>query len=229
MKELFYEEWANNRYEKIIKILGKKWFKGKKVAELACAHGDIGKKLMQCGADVHFSDINQVFLYKIGEEIYSLYNREANLFSLDQNKPYTLDNFDLVLHFGVLYHLENWKQDLECALQSTNLMFLETVVLPLNSNYDEFNHTVNDAIVEYDHNNIYGTQTGTIPVLTQKRVEQHLDKLGCKYICVKDQDLDTEWCTTHAGGFIRHLYSWDENFEHPLDGTHYRRFWIIMK
>ena len=36
--------------------------------------------------------------------------------------------FDLILHLGTLYHVENWRNDLKCALRHGDLMILETMV-----------------------------------------------------------------------------------------------------
>ena len=220
MKQLHYEEWVNNRYQKIINILGRNWFKGKMVLELACAHGDIGKALLKCGADVYFSDIDLLHLQQIERDL-SSQTHYAKVFQMDQNKPYSFDfKFDLILHFGVLYHLENWKQDLKCALEHTNLMFLETLVNPVNE--------ISDELLESDCFE-YSTVSGKSSWFTQKAVEQELDRLGCKYLCIKSQDLDTQWTPKNQGGYMRHLYSWDENIKQIDDGTHHRRFWIIMK
>ena len=223
MKELHYEEWANNRYQKIISILGRNWFRGKKVLELACSHGEIGKKLLKSGADVYFSDVNPSFLHEIGCEINS-YGQDAKVIQMDQNQPYSFDfKYDLILHFGVLYHLENWKQDLRCAMEHTDLMFLETLVDP--------NSEFRDDVIDYKSHNAYDSTTGKLPIFTQKVVEKELEGMGCKYLCIKSQDLDTQWTSRSSEGdeYIRHLYSWDENVNHSIDGTHYRRFWIVMK
>ena len=39
--------------------------------------------------------------------------------------------FDLIIHWGVLYHLENWEQDLSAFVKTSELLFSNTNGLTL--------------------------------------------------------------------------------------------------
>ena len=128
MKRIFYDEWKNKRVNKIENIFGRDWFCGKSVLELGAAHGDIGIHFLKLGADVLFADVRIEHLRNINQKLFEL-NHNTKTIVLNQNKRYDLERkFDLILNTGVLYHLENWKQDLECAMNHTNVMILESVV-----------------------------------------------------------------------------------------------------
>jgi Methyltransferase domain len=218
MKHLFYQEWTNKRVNRIVDIFGKSWFNDKTVLELGAAHGDIGIELLKLGADVTFSDVRPEHLDSIGDNLKN-FNFMPKCQIINQNKPYEMGkNFDLVLHLGVLYHIENWKQDLECALNHTNTMILESAVSPS----PELKHP------------IYGPYNCKNPVLTQEGIEEHLTDLGCKFIRYDISELDC------FGGWIlpdmkdNHFYSWNENWipakkTGPKDTNHYRRFWLVLR
>lgn len=218
MKHLFYQDWTNKRVNRIVEIFGKSWFNDKTVLELGAAHGDIGIELLKLGADVTFSDVRYEHLNSIGDRL-NQFEFRPNTQLIDQNKPYELGKkFDLVLHLGVLYHIENWQQDLESALNHTNTMILESAVSPS----PELKHPT------------YGPYKCKNPVLTQEGIESHLTDLGCKFIRYDTAELDS------VGGWLmpnmkdNHFYSWNENWV-PMKPSniqgmnHYRRFWLVLK
>jgi hypothetical protein len=218
MNFLFYQEWTNKRVNRIVDIFGASWFNDKTVLELGAAHGDIGIELLKLGADVTFSDARYEHLNSIGDKLNEFaFMPKTQL--IDQNKPYEMGKkFDLVLHLGVLYHIENWKQDLECALNHTNTMILETLVSPSKVT---------------DHP-IYGTYKCKSPNLTQELIEGHLTDLGCKFIRYDTAELDSvgQWLQPDIKN--NHFYSWNENWipikhPNPKDMNHYRRFWLVLR
>ncbi len=221
MKHLFYEDWTNKRVERLLGIFGKGWFNGKTVLELGSAHGDIGIELLKLGADVTFSDVRREHLESIVNKFKDV-NFKPRVQHINQNEPYDLKKkFDLVLHIGVLYHVANWQQDLECALNHTNTMILESAVSPS----PDLKHP------------IYGPYGCKNPVLTQEGIEEHLTNLGCKFIRFDIPELDSrgQWLTTEIRN--NHYYSWDQNRIKDLPKTvwsgkdmdHYRRYWLVLK
>lgn len=215
MNFLFYQAWTNKRVKRIVDIFGASWFNDKTILELGAAHGDIGIEFLKLGADVTFSDARYEHLNSIGDKL-NEFSFRPNTQLINQNRPYELGkNFDLVLHLGVLYHIENWKQDLECALNHTNTMILETMVSP---------SPVTD-------NPLYGTYKCKSPELTQEGIEQHLTDLGCKFIRYDTAELDSvgQWLTPDIKN--NHYYSWGKNYitTNTSDMNHYRRFWLVLK
>ena len=126
MKKPWFKDYKQVRLNRIYSLFGLSWFKNKNILDLGCAHGDIGLDLYSLGANVTFSDVREEHLNSV-----KLKYPEAKTIKLDQNIKYCLDqNYDLVLHLGLLHHLENWQQDLECITNFTNLMVLEVRVYP---------------------------------------------------------------------------------------------------
>ena len=213
MKHLFYEEWKNKRVKKIESIFGRDWFCGKSILELGAAHGDVGLHFLKLGAEVIFTDIREEYLQSIKNKVKDLHYTAYTL-RIDQNERYDLGHkFDLVIHMAVLYCLENWRQDLECAMKHTDCMILDTA----------FN------------------KGGT--AFTQEDVEGHLKDLGCKFIRLDTSDLNTDWSWLTNGQMIKHKYDWThESLEYQKPNSNFlnsqlppkhdvwlRRFWIVLK
>lgn len=215
MKHLFYEDWTKKRIDRIVNIFGKEWFNNKSVLELGSAHGDVGIEFLKLGADVTFSDIRQEHLDSIESKLKEFAFKPKTI-CFNQNDVYDLHTkYDLILHLGVLYHIENWKQDLECALNHTKIMILESAVYP------------SDRRMKHP---VYGPYKCENPRLTQDGIENYLTELGCKFIRFDITELDS------VGGWFNqdfkdnHIYSWHSPRENTERGTnHYRRFWLVLK
>lgn len=229
MKQLSYEQWFKKRTERIIKIFGSDWFALKNILELGACHGDIGVELVKLGSNVLFSDARQENL----NEIYSKLPFKPKTLLLNQNFSYYLNKkFDLVLHLGLLYHIENWKNDLRCAMDHSNLMILETSVNPIRGSDDYF-----DGMSNYAYEGVNCLH----PVFTQESVEQELTDIGCKFFRFDTSELDCDWAWLNSESMIRHVYSWNyDNYKNYLledyRGTnvgkhrvHFRRMWLVIK
>ena len=120
-----YRGWRPKRISKIESIFGKEFFKDKTILELGCGYGDIGKHFVEkLGSIVTFAEGRQEHIPFIKEN-----NPNSKVVLLDQEKLWNFDEkFDVIIHFGVMYHLKNWKQDLECALKHTDLIILESEI-----------------------------------------------------------------------------------------------------
>lgn len=202
-----YDEWRRKRISKMASVLGGyEWFKGKKVLELACGHGHVGSSLFDYGADVTLCDGRTEYIEHVRIKFPHLKS-----YVVDQTQPYFLGNFDLVIHWGVMYHLpaKFWKQDLSCAANHANLICLETEVCdtedpsfciePQESGYDQSMHS-----------------TGIRP--SASMVEQEISSLGFKFDRYDDPDLSTP----------SHYYHWKVEETKTWRGG-MRRFWIIRK
>ena len=228
MNSLGYEIWKQKRLSRIINLLGEDWFSDKHVLELGAGYGTIGIELMKLGAHVTFADSNEDFLNIIQSQL----PQPVPLIKLDQNFPYDLNqNFDLVLHMGVLYHLLNWKEDLKSAFSHSNKIILETIV----------EHTKNE-IWEQEIKvplQLWGNTLNKKTLFSEKSVEYEIKNLGYTYLPLYNSSLDTNfnWGMDEVN-MERHIYSW--NF-HNTDlypdyvknniqySTHFRRMWFIIK
>ena len=227
MNHIFYEQWCNNRVNKILDVLGKDWFAGKKILELGACHGDIGIPLLKLGADVLFSDVRKENLQVIKDK-FTYEDFVPNTIELNQNFEYDLKNkFDLVLHLGTLYHVEQWKQDLKCALNHSNIMFLETVVSPYENTPDMLR---DGSGYKYDAYNCKE------PLFTQESVEKTLTELGCKFVRFDNKSLNSDWNWLRKDCLIKNVYDWRyDNVGSYILNTkaeqmvHFRRMWMVIK
>lgn len=211
-----YRTWRPIRVQKIESILGKEFFKDKTILELACGYGDIGKHFREnLGAKVTFAEGRKEHLSFISEN-----NPDSEVIHLNQENEWNLGKrFDVLIHFGVMYHLENWKQDLECALKHSDLIILESEIA--DSNDPKFEQKFIDP-VSYDQS-IHPEMKATRP--SAGYVESVFAENGFSFIRYDDSDLNA--------GF--HRYDWvvTGNAENAATdrnvGGGLRRFWIARK
>lgn len=201
-----YDNWRNIRVAKLVNLLGENWFNGKTVLELASGHGKIGKMFKDKGCIVTCAEGR-------GEHVDTIKRNypDMNVELVDQTKPYFLGKYDLVIHWGVLYHLplEYWKQDLENALKHSDLICLESEVADSDNPY--FLIKVGEG--GYDQS-MY--ESGVRP--SADMVEEYVKSLGYSITRYDDSDLNT----------TDHIYDWKvENTNTWKSGL--RRFWLIKK
>lgn len=204
-----YANWTIVRTRKLRNILGDEWFRGKTVLDVGCGHGNNGKRLWELGAKVTFTDGRPEYVTRLQREGFTA-------FVMDNDKEWTVEGpFDLIVHWGLLYHLNNWKQDLRCALARAPLVCLETTIASsANAAYEvkttegpEGNHQSDNAL------------NGVGTILSAAHVESYLISLGCSFTRYDDEDLDKA---------AQHRYSWKES---EIEGYVYgqRRFWFIKR
>lgn len=123
-----YVDWRARRITKILEIYGLDYFKGKRILELGCGHGDIGAFFAELGADVVCLDgraQNVNFARLKHRKIPNLKFEQFNL----ENDFSHVGKFDLVINFGLIYHLKNVEDHLRCCFSTADDVVLETVVL----------------------------------------------------------------------------------------------------
>jgi hypothetical protein len=214
----FFTEHKNNRVQKIISIYGSDWFKGKSILELGACHGDIGIEFIKLGAEVTFCDIREENLNEIRDKI-----TNPNIIILNQNRPYNLKTkFDLVLHLGTLWHLENWYNDLYYAMQHSDQMILETKVLPKKGNINLFSSIVNER---------YSALNTKEPMFTSDAIEERLKSLNLAFKRFDDNDLNTDYLPAEDNVVIKHVYDWTDELHSGSTQKviHHRRFYLVTK
>ncbi len=203
-----YAEWTRRRVAKLVQILGKEWFPGKRVLDVGAGHGMNGKAVIDLGADVLFTDARQHHVDVLKKDGY---NAEV----MDNEKEWTVQGqFDLILHWGLLYHVDNWKQDVRCALERTPLLCLETLIGLGNNPNEEVK--VPELLTTQDH-----AVSGIGTIMPAVVFENYVTSLGCTFQRYDDADLT-------VGG--HHRYDWDINVGVDyIDKRGQRRFWMIRK
>lgn len=209
-----YNRWRETRMNKLISLFGEDW-SGKKVLELACAYGNIGLHLKSLGADVTFADARQNHL-----DIVLSKDPTAKTLLIDQDTDWQINQqFDIVLHFGVLYHLDNWRRDLSNAILHTKILVLESAVVDSDKEY-EYKLFEEDEDGENAFNSI-GTMVSAVTI------ENHLQGLNCTLRRFDDEDLNTNWFnytwkTSNPDLSNIAISSYEDK---PLYGG--RRFWLV--
>ena len=126
-----YPPWRRTRLEKLQSLFGVDFFKDKKVLEVGAGLGLIGKHIRDIwDADVYFTDGRIELVRQINSPNAVLIDHDH-----DWKLPHT---FDFIIHWGTLYHLDNWKNDLRITvdhLKSGGILAYEGEIL--DSSEDE--------------------------------------------------------------------------------------------
>jgi len=198
-------DWNTSRLTKLKSILGPDWFQGKSVLDVGCGHGDNGKSLMELGAHVTFTDGRPVHIDVLKLEGH-------NAFVMDQEAPWSITGmFDLIVHWGVSYHLSNWKQDLRCAFEHAPLICFETEICDTDDPMYE-NKTI-------ERTNLYDQAlSGEGTTISAAHLESFVTSLGGSFVRYDDPALDS--------GIMR--YSWKPTNNGAFTSGQ-RRFWMLSR
>lgn len=224
-----YHDWRMARIRKTVEILGYDWFKGKKVLELACALGQTGSYFRtKLGAKVLFAEGRPELLEaardtikkqdpSVNDDSFIVINQDKDWEILDPETN-NRQELDLILNWGVNYHLVNWKRDIEKTLMHANKVSFETHVTDSND--------VN--VVSYRHE--YGLDQGLLGIgacPSVAGIEKTFKDNGFVFKRYDDADLDI------AGN----SYSWEAknnnsahtHNNHDQTSLLKRRYWFLEK
>lgn len=199
-----YDNWRVSRINGIKKYMPLDSFKSKTLLELGCGHGDIGALFYELGANVTCSDVRNEHLEVVKNKYPHL-----NTLLIDGDDLDIKDKYDVILHWGLLYHLKEIEIHLEKISQKCDILLLETEVS--DSIDDNFFITTNENGYDQAFNNI-----GIRP--SPSYVEKVLKKNGFEFKLIKDPILNSD----------NHCYDWEiSNSKTWRNGL--RRFWICWK
>ncbi|SES11842.1 class I SAM-dependent methyltransferase [Rhizobium sp. NFR03] len=138
-----YVEWRLKRVRALVENYGADWFRGRRVLELACGYGDIGASLWTLGADVTFLEGRAEHIDVLRKRMPMLPSNRTIVGNMEDGlKGVGLaDSYDLIIHFGVLYHLQDWKTSLNDCLSMSRFLALETEVCDSDDPDFEFQRT----------------------------------------------------------------------------------------
>jgi SAM-dependent methyltransferase len=122
-----YEKWRIKRINKILEVYGIDYFTNKNVLELGSGHGEIGAFFAELGANVLCLDGREQNVNFANLKHRKLNNFKCLQFNLE-NDFMEFGRFDLIINFGLLYHLTNVDAHLNCCFKMSDDIFLETVV-----------------------------------------------------------------------------------------------------
>ena len=176
----YFEIWRRLRVQKLLNHLGEDWFKGKKILEMGCGYGNIGAFFESMGAIVHYSDVREECLSQVLKR-----NPKATTFCMDQESDWSLeDSYDLIIHFGLLLHINYWERDLEKVLDHcSGFLALETAVNKYND------HSEYKIYGEYC-DKLHGTSRGIGTLTSAQNIENVFTRKGFTWKRFDDADLN---------------------------------------
>lgn len=201
-----YDGWRNTRIHKIQRIFGIEFFYKKTLLEIGCGHAHIARHFHMLGATVTATDGRPEHINTV-----RMKHPMIESYVSDVNGTWNLSRkFDVLINFGVLYHLTDWKNHLISCMQHTDLMIFETEVA--NRSSKDFEFVKQEDSRKYDQS-MHGA--GVRP--SQANIENHFDSLGLKYKRYDDADLNSG----------PHRYDWKVNDDGPEWTVSQRRFWVV--
>jgi hypothetical protein len=140
-------------------------------------------------------------------------NFKCRLFNLE-NDFSEFGRFDLILNFGLLYHLKNIDSHLACCFKMSDEMLLETVVC---DSTDPFKICFCDEDRNINEESLEGTGSRPSPLYVE-RIAGENDFEVLRYF-TEDLNIDDLY-----------TYNWKhESGELPGDNYRLRRFWRLKK
>jgi hypothetical protein len=203
-----YEAWNDKRYSFIRHLLGTKEISQLKVLEISGGHANLAKKFFDLGCEVTVTDVRTEYLDYINKFYPGI---KTEIINLENSMP-TFPKFDIVIHFGVLYHLSDPLKHLKDFLlnQDFDHLFLETEV----SNHPD--KTFIFKIKEFGYDQSFSTIGGRP---SSSGVESVLRSLNLDWERHDNINLDS----------FPHNYSWKESDIPETYRTGMRRFYHIQK
>lgn len=200
-----YTIWQEKRVTAVVEHFTPQWFGGKKLLELGCGYGDIGQYFTIMGADVTFSDARDEHL----DHIRSLgRGHKTVLANLEREWPFE-GRFDLIIHFGVLYHLNDYAFSLRKAMASADYMVLETIVADAEGEDEVY-------YVEEDAKGFDTAFEGRAARFSAANLEKIMREAGARFERVTDRRLNS----------TIHQYDWHVTGRKIGTGG-LRRFWFV--
>ena len=121
-----YEDWRLKRINKILELYGIEFFENKTVLELGGGHGDIGAFFADLGARVLCLDGRAQNVNFARLKHRNIHNFQCRQFDLETDFS-EFGKFDLIINFGLIYHLKNVNKHLECCFRMSDDILIESV------------------------------------------------------------------------------------------------------
>jgi len=201
----YYINWTLPRLDALTKNIKVEYFKDKTLLELGCGYANIGNLMSSLGSKVTCSDGRKEYL-DFANQKYP--NIKTLLIDCDNNN-YLYENYDIILHWGLLNHLKEIEIHLEKISQKCNVLLLETQVC--DSDDDQFYIQTNENKYDEALNHV-----GIRP--SPNYVEAILKKNGFEFKVIKDPKLNSDF----------HKYDWEITKTKAYNNG-LSRYWICWK
>lgn len=203
-----YYDWQIKRIEFILKTLGTDFFNGKKILELACFKGGVSKIIHNlikdtCGeltsVEGHLDNYNHC--KKLYPEINFIH---YDLDSPDVNEWIFYSHYDIIIHWGLLYHLQYPETSINKCLHHCDKLLLETLIVDSNTN-----------CIHIPEKNTWGT-------------DQSIHEVGSRFNTTFVENMFNHlkfkrYDNSELNSKNQPVYDWIPS----NNGEIYRRFWVI--
>lgn len=189
-----YTDWNKKRIATILDYYGVDFFKGKKVLEVGCGWADMGAYFHSIGADVTVSDAREEHINVIKER-----HPELKAFVVDSEDTewkYPEEKYDIIIHFGVLYHLANPDESIKLVSEHCDTLIIETLVFDSD---DPEKILFRDEETDWTKGAWGMAHSGTGNITSYAWVENQLEKNGMEVTRIPKPAM----CDSGA-----HKYSW---------------------
>jgi 2-polyprenyl-3-methyl-5-hydroxy-6-metoxy-1,4-benzoquinol methylase len=208
-----YEDWRIKRVNKILELYGIDYFEGKNLLELGGGHGEIGAFFAELGANVlclegRMQNVNYASL-----KHRKVANFKCKHFNLEHDFS-EFGRFDLIINFGLLYHLQKVDEHLNCCFRMSDDILFESVVCDSTDPYKIFFCDENKDI---DEEALEGIGSRPSPFYIERIAKEHHFE-SIRYF---NADLNSG---------KQFIYDWKhKNDNRPGEGFKLRRFWRFKK
>lgn len=205
MFEEHYIEWRSARMNCVNKYIDKNFFNHKTLLEIGCGYADIGNEFNE----KHNCIVTSIDARKEHIDVVSERYPNLSTYVFDVDNEDLQGNYNIILHWGLLYHLSNIERHLKNICSRCDYIFLETEVC----------ESLDDNFRLYIHENGYDQAFNNIGIKpSEKYVEKILKNNNFNFRIILDPILNTQ----------SHNYTWvNSNNNNFIPG--YRRFWFCWK
>ena len=205
-----YIDWRKSRLSGIKKYINLDILKNRTLLELGAGYGDNGNEFYNLGCKVTSSDA-RVKHINSGKIMFPHIDFEI----IDCDKSEISKNYDIILHWGLLYHLREIDDHLKNVCENCNILLLDTEV----SDSDDDSYCIR---IDENKNVLDQAYNGKGIRPSQKYVEKVLRNNGFKYFVINDKILNSfvfkyDWKNKNKNnwnlGMRRFLICWNENVD----------------
>lgn len=206
-----YDLWRVMRMSKVLELYGLDQIPGMRIVELGAGHGDMGALLASLGASVTCVDgrADNLNFAKLKHR-----DVEGMTFVLaDLDEDFTsLGRFDLVLHFGLLYHIADVEQHLAWSFELADDIVLESVVC---DSTDPHKILITEADSTLNEMAISGVGSRPSPAYVERIATEHGFQIERHFT----SDLNSK----------DYVYDWEHKNNDDPGGWDQRRFWRLRR
>ena len=198
-----YIEWQINRLNFVINMYGENFFHNKKILELGSYQGGVTQMFNNLGAKITGVEASTSNINFARDKYPHLTFIQEDCDTAEWKFD---DHYDIIIHWGLLYHLDKIKDSIVSCLKHTSLLLLETIVLD-KTNSEKMSAVEDTTLPDQS---IHGL--GSRP--TVKYVEDILDENKVVYKRHDNSSLNSKY---------------QPHYDEPIGNTgkQYRKFWTI--